>query len=79
MATMNISLPDALKDFVDAQVQGRSYGSSSEYIRELVRREHDRETLRQTLLEGAQSGPGRGVDDGFFEELRSLASGPGEA
>ena len=41
MATMNISLPDDLKSFVDAQLTGR-YSTSSEYVRELIRRERDR-------------------------------------
>ncbi len=38
MATMNISLPDELKQFVDAQVAEQSYTSSSEYLRELIRK-----------------------------------------
>jgi len=78
MATMNISLPDALKAFVDEQVADRSYGTSSEYVRELIRRERDREQLRRMLLEGAQSGPGRVVDDAYFDELRGLAAGQGQ-
>jgi hypothetical protein len=41
MATMNVSLPDDLKSFVDEQVAGR-YSTSSEYVRELIRREQDR-------------------------------------
>jgi antitoxin ParD1/3/4 len=42
MGTMNVSLPDSLKEFVDEQVERRGYGTSSEYIRELIRRDHDR-------------------------------------
>jgi putative addiction module CopG family antidote len=38
MSTMNISLPDSLKAFVDEQVSQRGYGTSSEYVRELIRR-----------------------------------------
>lgn len=38
MSTMNISLPDTLKNFVDEQVSQRGYGTSSEYVRELIRR-----------------------------------------
>ena len=38
MSTMNISLPDALNAFVDEQVSQRGYGSSSEYVRELIAR-----------------------------------------
>ena len=39
MNTMNISLPDTLKTFVDQQVKQRGYGSSSEYVRELIRKD----------------------------------------
>ena len=38
---MNISLPDELRDFVEEQVK-RGYGTSSEYVRELIRRDQDR-------------------------------------
>lgn len=68
MTTMNISLPDELKSFVDEQVAGR-YSTSSEYVRELIRREQDREKLRNLLLEGAASPPGGPADDAYFERL----------
>lgn len=55
MSTMNISLPEALKAFVDEQVTDKGYSTSSEYVRELIRRERDKERLRQLLLEGAAS------------------------
>lgn len=42
MSTMNISLPDALKSYVDEQVASRRFGSSSEYMRDLIRRDQDR-------------------------------------
>lgn len=70
MSTMNISLPEELKAFVDQQVGTRGYTSSSEYVRELIRREQDREKLRGLLLDGLKSGPGRLADAGFFDELR---------
>jgi antitoxin ParD1/3/4 len=70
MSTMNISLPEELKAFVDQQVAGRGYTSSSEYVRELIRKEQDREKLRGLLLEGLNSGPGRVADAAFFDELR---------
>jgi len=50
MSTMNISLPDTLKSFVDEQVSQRGYGTSSEYVRELIRKDQDRLQLRQLLL-----------------------------
>ena len=55
MSTMNISLPEELKAFVDQQVGSRGYSSSSEYVRELIRREQDREQLRALILDGAAS------------------------
>jgi antitoxin ParD1/3/4 len=70
MGTMNVSLPDSLKEFVDEQVQRRGYGTSSEYIRELIRRDHDRTKLRDVLLEGAASPPSKEIDKGYFDVLR---------
>jgi antitoxin ParD1/3/4 len=70
MSTMNISLPDALKSFVDEQVSQRGYGTSSEYVRELIRKEQDRLQLRSLLLAGAASDPAAPVDAGYFDGLR---------
>jgi hypothetical protein len=42
MSMMNISLPETLKDFVDQQVAEGGYGTSSEYVRELIRKDQDR-------------------------------------
>lgn len=67
---MNISLPEALRDFVDNQVGARGYASSSEYIRELIRRDRDRQHLRQLLLEGAASGQAVTADQDYFDRLR---------
>lgn len=69
MTTMNISLPAELKAFVDSQVEGR-YGSSSEYVRELIRREQDKQALRNKLLEGAASPLEGPADAAYFEGLR---------
>ena len=67
---MNISLPDALKSFVDDQVGSGGYSTSSEYVRELIRRDRDRERFRGLVLEGAAS-PVAGLADGhYFDQLR---------
>lgn len=71
MTTMNISLPDALKNFVDAQVADRGYGTSSEYVRELIRGDQDRQHLRGLLLAGASSQPTQAADGSYFDGLRS--------
>ncbi|MCH9826807.1 MAG: type II toxin-antitoxin system ParD family antitoxin [Gammaproteobacteria bacterium] len=70
MATMNISLPDELKTFVDAQVTEHGYGSTSEYLRDLIRKQRDIEKLRNLLLEGANSGPGEQVTPQTFKKMR---------
>ena len=71
MSTMNISLPDALKSFVDEQVSQRGYGTSSEYVRELIRKDKDRLQLRDLLLAGATSEPTKPVDASYFDALRA--------
>ena len=70
MSTMNISLPEALKAFVDDQVARGVYSSTSEYVRELIRRDHERSHLRDLLLSGAESPADVDVDDAFFADLR---------
>ena len=70
MSTMNISLPEALKSYVDEQVSDRGYGSSSEYVRELIRKDQDRQLLRGLLLEGAASPRAVTADADYFGELR---------
>jgi len=68
---MNISLPDALKSFVDDQVNMRGYSTSSEYVRELIRKDQDRQHLRGLLIAGAESAPTVPVDGNYFESLRA--------
>jgi antitoxin ParD1/3/4 len=58
MDTMNISLPETLKEFIDRQVASGRYSSASEYVRELVREDEKRqaqERLEAMLLEGLNS------------------------
>lgn len=70
MSTMNISLPETLKTFVDVQVSQRGYGTSSEYVRELIRKDQDRLQLREKLLAGASSAPTAPIDATYFDGLR---------
>ena len=59
MQTMNISLPDTMKDFVDRQVASGHYSSASEYVRKLIREDEKRtaeEKLKGLLLAGLNSG-----------------------
>jgi antitoxin ParD1/3/4 len=73
---MNISLPELLKSFVDEQVAKGGYGTSSEYIRELIRRDQERLQLRGLLLEGAASASAEPAGPAYFAALRSRATAP---
>lgn len=70
---MNISLPEELKAFVDRRIQDEGYGSSSEYMRELIRRDRDRVQFRQHLLAGIEAKPAGRMDKSYFEGLRRRA------
>lgn len=77
MATMNISLPDKLKSYVDARVANDGYGTASEYFRELIRQDQQRreqeqlerarlERLREDIQEGLNA-----IREGRFKEYAS--------
>ena len=70
MSTMNVSLPEGLNDFVEDQVSARGYSTSSEYVRELIRKDQDRQRLRGLLLEGAASPQAAAADADYFDGLR---------
>lgn len=73
--TMNISLSKPLKQFVDQQVRDGGFSSTSDYMRDLIRKQRDIDALRQMLLDGANSGPGKAIDDAWFAELHARAQG----
>ena len=60
---MNISLPDSLKSFVDQQVTDRGYGTSSEYVRDLVRERYLKEKERTARLQALDAALLRGIAD----------------
>jgi antitoxin ParD1/3/4 len=73
MTTMNISLPESMKTFVDVQIKERGYGSSSEYIRDLIRNDEIRQAekrLAGLLREGLESGPAVPADKTYWEKKR---------
>ena len=75
MSTTSVSLPDGLKSFVDEQVATGGYRTSSEYVRELIRRDRDRQRLRGLLLDCARSPPALTADGAYFDGLRERARG----
>ena len=74
MTTMNISLPEKLKVFVDERVANAGYGTSSEYLRELIRRDQDRLKLRSLILQGAKAQVTGEADAQYFLNLRNQAN-----
>jgi antitoxin ParD1/3/4 len=60
MATMNVSLPDAMKDWVEAQARTGRYSNASDYVRDLIRRDQERAEkiarMQALLTEGLESG-----------------------
>lgn len=78
MATMNISLPESLKNFVKERTDNTDYSNPSDYIRALIRADKQKaaeEKLEKALLEGLNSGPAEPIDDAFWDRLRHRASG----
>ncbi len=74
--TMNISLSEPLKQFVDEQVRNGGFSSTSDYMRELIRdrqRRAAQDTLRALIAEGLASGPAIPVDAQWFEQMRERA------
>lgn len=74
METMNIALPEAMKRFVQNQVQKGGYSSASEYIRDLIRadeRAKARQALETEILKGLQSGEPTPMTSEDWEGIRT--------
>lgn len=75
MATMNVSLPDPMKDWVETQTRTGRYANASDYVRDLIRHDQlrsDKVTAMQRFVdEGLGSGAGgRSIDD-LFDEAKA--------
>jgi len=73
MTSMNITLPEPMRQYVDEQISTGSYGTASEYIRALIRedqRRRSQERLDALLLEGLDSGEPIEVTPEFWQSLR---------
>jgi antitoxin ParD1/3/4 len=80
MATMTVSLPDPMKDWIEAQIRQGEYASASDYVRDLVRRDRARreqeltlEELRRKLAASRESGVSDRTVDDIFAEAREIA------
>ena len=70
MATMNVSLPDQMKDWVETRLENASFSNTSDYVRHLIRRDQEREQaiaeLQSAVNKGLESGPTQNFDLGEF-------------
>ncbi|MBO9518492.1 MAG: type II toxin-antitoxin system ParD family antitoxin [Porphyrobacter sp.] len=69
MAQMNISIPDKLKNWAEARVAEGRYSSTSDYVRDLVRRDQDAEEARQRLQAAIDAGRASGVSSLSLEQI----------
>ena len=69
MAQMNISIPGKLKSWAEARVAEGDYSSTSDYMRDLVRRDRDVEERRRALLAAIEEGLASGETDATIEDI----------
>lgn len=73
---MSFALPDALRSYIDERVRSGEYGNTSEYLRELIRRDQQAmaaRRLRELITDGLASGEGRPATDDTLNEIRARA------
>ncbi len=75
MATMNVSLPEPMKEWVETQAKSGRYSNTSDYVRDLIRKDQDRADkiakMQKLISEGVESGEG----SSSMRELRDQAMG----
>lgn len=75
MATMNVSLPDPMKAWVERQAGEGRYGNASDYVRDLIRKDQERrsaiDALQAAITDGVESGESKAFDaDEFKRRMR---------
>jgi len=78
MATMNVSLPDTMKDWVEARARSGRYSNASDYVRDLIRRDQERAgaiaELQDLIDRGLESGVSLRTEDDIRELSRKRAT-----
>ncbi len=69
MATMNVSLPDLMKEWVEEQIRTGHYSNASDYVRDLIRRDQEYHDRRETLVKALITGENSGVSDRSLEDI----------
>lgn len=80
MATMNVSLPASMKDWVEAQTETGRYANASDYVRDLIRRDQERNgkiaAMQRLVDEGLSSGISTDSSDALFAAALQRATTP---
>jgi antitoxin ParD1/3/4 len=74
MATMNVSLPDPMKDWVESQARTGRYSNASDYVRDLIRRDQARADKIAAMQRFVHEGLKSGVGDRSKDELFAIAA-----
>jgi antitoxin ParD1/3/4 len=69
MATMNVSLPDLMKEWVEDQIKTGHYSNVSDYVRDLIRRDQEYHDRREMLIKALITGENSGVSDRSLEDI----------
>ena len=69
MATMNVSLPDPMKDWVEDQVKTGHFSNASDYVRDLIRRDQIYQEQREALINALVVGEKSGVSERTIKEI----------
>lgn len=75
---MSFALPESMREYIDNRVAAGNYGNTSEYIRDLVRRDQEEQAkkrLRELIEEGLNSGPGQALTTQRAAQLKNQALG----
>jgi len=73
MATLNLSLPDAMKAWIEAQTKGGQYNNASEYVRDLIRRDQNEREKLERLQTAINQGRRSGISNRTPEEILTAA------
>ena len=69
MATMNVSLPDLMRKWVESQIKTGYYSNASDYIRDLIRQDQEQKEKREVLLKALEAGERSGISKRTIDEI----------
>jgi antitoxin ParD1/3/4 len=73
MVTMNVSLPEEMKSWVETHARSGRYSNSSDYVRDLIRKDQDRAAIIANMQERVTEGINSGTGNHSMDELREIA------